>query len=101
MTVPAPDVGWTLVMAGLALLGLLLFLLAVRFGRWGVWLAGYLCVILAVVIAMFAGRRLDASVTGRVAPTEATQPSAPSGVLHAADRTGNAPAGAPATDEVI
>jgi membrane protein implicated in regulation of membrane protease activity len=49
----AADIGTTVIaLAGVALL---LFFLAIWSGRWGVWLAGYLFVIVALAVALLSG----------------------------------------------
>lgn len=93
--------GWTQAIAGLALLALLLFLLAIRYGHWGIWLAGYLCVVLALVLAIVAAPRTAAQGSGPAAPTVVSQPSVGSGVLPSVDRTGHGVTTATAAVEAI
>jgi hypothetical protein len=101
VTALGPGAGWTLAIAGLGLLALILFFLAVRFGHWGVWLAGYLCVVLALVIAMVAGHRREAKAAEPEGPAAVAQPSAGSGVLPVVDFPGQRWAWTAALDEVI
>jgi hypothetical protein len=76
---------WPAAAAALAVLGLLLFIVAIRSGRWGVWLAGYLVALLALVIALAAGHNRAAATTPTGMAVVA-QPSAGPGVEVAAGR---------------
>jgi hypothetical protein len=77
-----------------ALTALVLFLLAIRSGRWSVWIAGYLCVILAVAAALQASQGSSATAPGEPA---ATQPSERAGVPLHAEPAGTGPERGPAT----
>jgi hypothetical protein len=75
--------GWAPGVVALALLAMVLFGLAIRTGRWGIWLAGYLVVLLGVVAVTFgAGSRAGDPPTG-TGSMVAPQPTASFGVLHA------------------
>lgn len=85
-----PHWGWVFVI--FALLAIVLFLLAAGSGRWGMWLAGYLCAILALAAAVAAAQartppepeRGSSVPAPRCAPhaahAHAAQPSPTSGV---------------------
>jgi hypothetical protein len=79
--------GWAAAFALLAVLAVVLFGIAIRSGRWALWLAGYAAVLLALAVALVAnherdGRTGEASPAG---PPAATQPSGTYGVLDAVD----------------
>jgi hypothetical protein len=74
--------------APLAALALVLFGIAIRSGRWGLWLAGYAAVLAALVVALLANTNRDGRA-GAMAPPAApaaSQPTVASGVLDPADR---------------
>jgi hypothetical protein len=69
------DAGTTIgaAVVALAVLGVVLFAIAIRAGHWAVWVAGYAALLLALGLAL------------GLAPRDA-QPSGASGVPHTADR---------------
>jgi hypothetical protein len=69
---------WPLVAVALAVSALLLLALAIRTGRWGLWLAGYGLVLLAITAAIIANRGREADPG---AGPDDVQPSPVSGVL--------------------
>jgi hypothetical protein len=79
--------GWAVAVALLAALAMVLFGIAIRSGRWGVWLAGYAAVLLALAVALVANTERDGR-TGDASPADppaVTQPSATYGVLDPVD----------------
>jgi peptidoglycan/LPS O-acetylase OafA/YrhL len=73
---------WTVAVAPFGALALLLFAVAIRSGRWGVWLAGYVVVVLALAIALVSNHERDSRADApEPAPPPAAQPSAQSGVI--------------------
>jgi hypothetical protein len=79
--------GWALAFALLAALAVVLFAIAIRSGRWAVWLAGYAAAVLALAVALVANHERDGR-TGEASPADppgVTQPSGTYGVLDAVD----------------
>lgn len=82
-----PYWGWGWAFIVLAALAVVLFLLATWSGRWSMWLAGYLCAVLALAAAVAGGlerasHEPDRGSNGPVPYDAAAQPSLVSGVWH-------------------